>query len=76
VNGHRTRSENLADHIGLAASYWAFQEMLANPSDDLRSNDVYRKPLVGLEMFTQSQLFFISFSHVSYKAELREKTRY
>jgi predicted metalloendopeptidase len=63
VNGLRTRSENLADHIGLAAAYWAFNNLLQSPEQRYNS-DAHHKQLVGLETFSQSQLFFLSFSHV------------
>lgn len=67
VNGLRTRSENLADHLGLAASYWAFQKLRSqNKNQDMEPDSSSKfKSLAGLDMFSQDQIFFLSFAHVS-----------
>lgn len=58
VNGLRTRSENLADHLGLAASYWAFRKLSSQNNHEFKS-------LVGLDIFSHDQMFFLSFAHVN-----------
>ncbi|OXA38981.1 endothelin-converting enzyme homolog [Folsomia candida] len=57
VNGLRTRSENLADHLGLAASYWAFRKLSSQNNHEFKS-------LVGLDIFSHDQMFFLSFAHM------------
>jgi predicted metalloendopeptidase len=61
VNGLRTRSENLADHLGLAASYVAYQHL----KKENKNKEEPQKFMVGMSQFSPNQMFFLSFAHVS-----------
>lgn len=54
VNGRLTLGENIADAGGLSASFQAWKR---------RSAEVPNAHLPGLDYFTQSQLFFVSYSN-------------
>ncbi|XP_067118401.1 neprilysin-1-like isoform X1 [Centruroides vittatus] len=54
LDGKKTLSQNIADHIGLRISYRAFKR-----EERLRGREPF---LAGLEEYTSDQLFFISFA--------------
>jgi predicted metalloendopeptidase len=62
VNGRQTLGENIADNGGLLESFRAYQRYRQRNGPEAR--------LPGLEAFTEEQLFFLSFAHVSLQPSL------
>ena len=62
VNGHLTLGENIADNGGLHESLRAYRRY--------RQRNGPEALLPGLEAFSEEQLFFLSFAHVSLQASL------
>ncbi|CAL8073610.1 unnamed protein product [Orchesella dallaii] len=61
VDGYRTRSENFADHFGLASAFWAYQQHINSIKTPIYEEE---HNLPGLELFSNAQMFFVSFSNV------------
>jgi predicted metalloendopeptidase len=62
VNGRMTLGENIADNGGLRESLGAYRRY--------RQRNGPEALLPGLEAFSEEQLFFLSFAHVSLQASL------
>jgi len=62
VNGRLTLGENIADNGGLRESLRAYRRY--------RQRNGPEALLPGLEAFSEEQLFFLSFGHVSLQASL------
>jgi hypothetical protein len=63
VNGHLTLGENIADNEGFRESLMAYRRY--------RQRNGPEALLPGLEAFSEEQLFFLSFAHVSLQASPR-----
>jgi hypothetical protein len=62
VNGLLTIGENIADNVGLLESFMAYRRYRQPNGPEAR--------LPGLEAFSEEQLFFLSFAHVSLQSSL------
>jgi hypothetical protein len=67
VNGRLTLGENIADNGGLRESLRAYRRY--------RQRNGPEALLPGLEAFSEEQLFFLSFAHVSLQASLCSRER-
>jgi hypothetical protein len=62
VNGRLTLGENIADNVGLLESFRAYRSY--------RQRNGPEALLPGLEAYSEEQLFFLSFAHVSLQSSL------
>lgn len=57
MNGKLTQGENIADNGGVKEAFQAYQKYVTENGEEPR--------LPGLQQYTNEQIFFVSYAHVS-----------